>query len=177
MNDLRNENPRIGASVRTLAELQFALLGSGDIVMPVTATAWRMTSQYSDLRALRIADGPQSTAAVISRPAEDREHVLSFIRHARETAKCFLGKVPFAVQPQPEIQQKPRGEAPVKPVLSGLWKISSLSVRMARFRRHPPRHSGNTCASGATRRAGLGIRALAPCNSVVAADFEPYRKT
>lgn len=110
MNDRRNENPRIGASVRTLAELQFALLGSGDIVMPVTATAWRMTSQYSDLRALRIADGPQSTAAVISRPTEDREYVLSFIKHAREIAKCFLGKVPFAVQPQPEIQQKPYGE-------------------------------------------------------------------
>ena len=99
MNGIRHSIPKTGASVQTLAEMQFALLTAPQIVMPMTAAAWRMSSQYSDLRALRILDGPQSTAAVISRPNENREHVLAFIEHARVISKKFLGKVPGATLP------------------------------------------------------------------------------
>ncbi|MCG2624106.1 LysR family transcriptional regulator [Arthrobacter sp. I2-34] len=99
LNDLRSCAPRTGQSVRTLAELQFALMGSSDMVMPMTLTAWRMSAHHSDLRALRIEDAPQSTAAVTFHRNEDREHVLAFVEHARETSQLFLEKVPEAVSP------------------------------------------------------------------------------
>jgi DNA-binding transcriptional LysR family regulator len=99
LNDLRNGAPRIDQSVRTLAELQFALMGSRDVVMPMTLTAWRMSAHHSDLRALRIEDAPPSTAVAMIRQNEDREHVLAFNAHAREVSRLHLEKVPEAVQP------------------------------------------------------------------------------
>jgi DNA-binding transcriptional LysR family regulator len=99
LDELRSGAPRTGQSVRTLAELQFALLGSADVVMPMTLTAWRMSARHADLRALRIDGAPSSTAVATVRRNEDREHVLAFNAHAREVSQLLLEKVPEAVQP------------------------------------------------------------------------------
>lgn len=99
LDDLRRSAPRTGQSVRTLAELQFALMSSSEVVMPMTLTAWRMSAQYSDLRALRIDGAPSSTAVAMTRQNDDREHVLAFTAHAREVSHQLLAKVPEAVLP------------------------------------------------------------------------------
>jgi DNA-binding transcriptional LysR family regulator len=99
LNDLRSAAPKTGQSVRTLAELQFALLASRDVVMPVTLTAWRISAHYSDLSAVRIDGAPSSTAVAMTRRHEEREHVLAFAAHARKVSQLFIDKVPEAVQP------------------------------------------------------------------------------
>jgi DNA-binding transcriptional LysR family regulator len=99
LDDLRRSAPRTGQSVRTLAELQFALLSSNEVIMPMTLTAWRMSAHHSDLRALRIDGTPSSTAVAMRRQSDDREHVLAFTSHAREVARQLLTKVPEAVLP------------------------------------------------------------------------------
>lgn len=97
LNELRNSSPRTVQSVRTLVELQFALMGSNAIVMPMTLTAWRMSAHHDDLRALRVDGAPLSTAVAVLRQNEDREHVLAFTEYAREVTRQFLRKVPEAV--------------------------------------------------------------------------------
>jgi DNA-binding transcriptional LysR family regulator len=99
LDEIRRSAPRTGQSVRTLAELQFALMSNSEVVMPITLTAWRMSAHYPDLRALRIDGAPTSTAVAMTRQNDDREHVLAFTAHAREVSRQFLGKVPEAQLP------------------------------------------------------------------------------
>lgn len=100
LDDLRHGAAKTAHSVRSLAELQFALMSSRDVVMPIALSAWRMSTHHPDLRALRIAGAPPSTAVAMTLDNEDREHVLAFNAHAREISRQFLEKVPEAIQPE-----------------------------------------------------------------------------
>jgi DNA-binding transcriptional LysR family regulator len=100
LDDIRNGAAKTDLSVRSLTELQFALMSSKELVMPIALSGWRMSTSHPGLRALRITDAPLSTAGSLIRANEDREHVLAFNTHAQTISQHLVDKVPEATLPE-----------------------------------------------------------------------------
>jgi DNA-binding transcriptional LysR family regulator len=100
LNDLRADVARTAHSVRSLTELQYALMSSNEVVMPMSFYAWRTSTHHAYLHALRFDDAPTSTSIVVVRQGEDRDHIMAFTEHSRRFARQSFGKVPGADIPE-----------------------------------------------------------------------------